>query len=116
MKPSTRAVPAATATDVGGEVADGAAVGVAGEAGEADPPPPGWRHCLDGGYVRLPGVEAEAAAEAAAVRRLAVPLALLSSSESNGRADTPHEVAETLFALKADVDVRSNPCLLSTRV
>ena len=83
--------------------------------------------------------EAEAAAEAAAVAggvltpavcrgfdaptpgpsvapRVAVPLAQLSSSEINGRADTPYDVAQTQFALKTDVDVRSNPCLLSTRV
>ena len=85
--------------------------------------------------------EAEAAAEAAAVAgggltqavfrgfnapppspsvsvapRVTVPLAQFSSGESNGRADTPHDVAQTQFALKADVDVRSNPCLLSTRV
>ena len=153
---TSRAVPPVTATEVGAEVAVGAAVRVAGEAGEADLPPPGWRHCSppDGGYVRLQGgeaeeeaeeeaeaaaEEAEAAAEAAAVAggvltpavcrgfdapppgpsvapRVAVPLAQLSSSESNGRADTPYDVAQTQFALKTDFDVRSNPCLLSTRV
>ena len=42
-------------------------VAVAGEAGEAGLPPPGWRHCSDGGYVRLQGEEAEEEAEAAAV-------------------------------------------------
>ena len=85
-------------------------VAVAGEAGEAGLPPPGWRHCSDGGYVRLPGeeaeVEAEAAAEAAAVAAADTSAAEEAAEEAAQEAAAAAEeaVQSVVAAAKAEVE------------
>ena len=52
LKPARGAAAGAAAAEVG------AAAEAEGPTAALPPPAPGWRHCSDGGYVRLQGTEA----------------------------------------------------------